>query len=214
MKNKSLHDLGSIALLVVDIQNDFCDDDGEFAHLGLDVHPAQAIVPRLESFIAAARMHGLPVIFSKQIESKSVSPPNLRAQFKAGKLNGVCAPGSWGSELYTLKPLGHEHVLEKYTYDVFSNPMLEKILRKHKIKTLIVTGVNTDICIDTTIRSAFTHGYHIVVPRDLIATMNKAGERFYLNIFDMFFGVVTDARSVLEYLRNIKKEQNTSTKKN
>ncbi len=144
---------------------------------------------------------------TRQVESEEISPENLKRQFKATptlsgrKLVPVCAPNSFGTALYGLEPLRTEYVVEKYTYDAFSNLQVKRILKKRQIRTVVVTGVNTDICIDTTVRRAFTEGYNIIVPKDLVATMNKKGEKYYLTIFDTFFGSVVNSKHVLQYLR-------------
>jgi len=197
----TLNDLGNIAVLVVDIQNDFCHDDGIFAQQGLDVKPAQEVAPRIQEFIGIVRKYDVPIIYSKQIESDEITSGNLKRQFAHGKLKAVCAPGSWGSELYLLQPADGEHVLEKRTYDVFSNPRLREILDERRIDTLVITGVNTDVCVDTTIRSAFTHCYKLVVPKDLVATINVAGQEHYLSVFDRFFGDIVESDWVLAYLK-------------
>jgi ureidoacrylate peracid hydrolase len=204
----TLQNLGNIAVLVVDIQNDFCHDGGVFAQQGLNVQPAQAVTPRIKAFVEAVRAYRVPVIYSKQIESDEVSPDNLKQQFASGKLVPVCAPDSWGSELYQLDPADGEYVLVKHTYDIFSNLELNELLKNKKVDTVIVTGVNTDVCIDTTVRRAFTEGYKVVVPHNLVATMNSEAENHYLKIFNQFFGTVTDSSNVLEYLERA----HTSTK--
>ncbi len=199
-----LKELGNIAVLVVDIQNDFCHENGAFAKLGLDVSPAQAVTPRIRAFIDKVRDYDVSIIYSKQIESEEVTPKNLQKQlkrFNQGKIKGACAPGSWGSGLYKLKPAEGEHIVEKYTYDVFSNPQFKDILAQNRINTLVITGVNTDICIDTNIRRSFTEGYNIVIPKDLVATMNTKVQKDYLDVFDKFFGTVTDSKYILDYLK-------------
>ncbi|MBD3259656.1 isochorismatase family protein [Candidatus Woesearchaeota archaeon] len=198
MGQKVSRDRGKIAVLVVDIQNDFCDDKGIFAKQGLDVKPNQEVVPRIKEFIEKIRGYDIPIIYSKQIESEEISPENLKEQLRSGRM--VCAPDSWGSELYLLEPAEGEYVLEKKTYDLFSNPEFKRILENQKIKTLVIIGVNTDICVDTTVRRAFTEGYRIIIPKDLVATVNKEGEKYYLAVFDRFFGDVIDSKTILSYL--------------
>lgn len=193
--------LKKMGILVIDIQNDFCHDDGIFAQQGLNVKPAQEVTPRIKAFIDGVRKYNVPIIYTRQIESEDVSPKNLKQQFASGKLVGVCAPNSWGSELYQLEPAEGEYVIEKYTYDTFSNPKLKRILDERGIDTLVIAGVNTDICIDTTVRRAFTEGYNVLVPRDLIATMNVDGEKYFLEVFDKFFGDVVSSSKVLEFLQ-------------
>lgn len=201
MTTNALNDLGNIAVLIVDIQNDFCHDDGIFAQQGLDVTPAQEVAPQIQEFIEEIRQYGVPIIYTKQIETEDITPANLKRQFARGKLRAVCAPGSWGSDFYQLQPTEHDYVLEKRTYDVFSNPELKRILGKHQVKTIVITGVNTDVCIDTTVRRSFTEGYQVVIPHDLVATMNRDGEKHYLAVFERFFGDVTDSNTVLSCLK-------------
>ncbi len=110
--------LKKMGILVIDIQNDFCHDDGIFAQQGLNVKPAQEVTPRIKAFIDEVRKYNIPVIYTRQIESEEVSPENLKRQFASGKLVPVCAPDSWGSELYQLEPAEGEYVIEKYTYDL------------------------------------------------------------------------------------------------
>lgn len=199
MNNKTQHK--KIGILVIDIQNDFCHDDGVFAKQGLDVKPAQEVTPRIKAFINEVRKYDVPVIYTRQVESDDVSPENLKRLFASGKLVRVCEPHSWGSELYQLEPAEGEYVIEKHTYDAFSNPRLKQILEEKGVNTPVITGVNTDICIDTTVRRAFTEGYHVLVPRDLIATMNVDGEKYFLEIFDKFFGDVVSSSETLDFLR-------------
>ena len=195
-----LDNLGNIALLVLDIQNDFCHEKGIFSKLGMDVKPAQEMVPRLINFIDKIRHYNIPIFYSKQIESDDVSPQNLKNQFKTGRLKAVCAPNSWGSELYKLKPLSKEQILEKHAYDFLSNTVLRKLLKEKQIDTVILSGINTDVCIDTTLRSAFTLGYNILIPEDIVASMNREAHKHLLKIFHHFFGAVVKSDDILEFL--------------
>ncbi|MEK7138152.1 MAG: isochorismatase family cysteine hydrolase [Patescibacteria group bacterium] len=192
------------ALLVVDIQNDFCSSRGKFAKMGFDVSHIQKMVPRLSLFIKEIEKIGIEVFYSKQTESMRISPKNLKSLFNKGKLKIVCQPNSWGSELYRLKPSDNKNVLKKRTYDFLSNQKLNEILQRKKIKTLIITGVNTDICIDTTTRSAFTKGYNIIIPKDLVATINQKAHPYFLEIFSRFYGTVAPSKEILKNLTNKK----------
>lgn len=195
-----LNNLGNIAILVLDIQNDFCDEEGAFSKLGFNIKTIQKVVPGIINFISKARQYNIPIFYSKQIESDEVSPQNLKNQFKSGRLKSVCAPDSFGSELYKIKPLPNEQVLEKYTFDFFSNNQLKKQLKEKQINTIIITGVNTDICVDTTLRSAFTLGYNIIILEDLVASINQEAHKYLLKTFHRFFGAVIKSDEILEYL--------------
>ena len=145
---------------------------------------------------------GLPIFYSRQIEDLEFSPVNLKRQFASGRLQNVCAPGSWGSELFQIQPGEKEIVLEKYSYDFFSNLQLEKELQQREIDTLIITGLNTDLCIDTTVRSAFTRGYNIIIPKDLVTSTLASVEiqDYFLKLFHNFLGEVTTSNAILQKL--------------
>ncbi len=110
---KPIDDWGKTAILVVDIQNDFCDDAGKFAEQGLDIKPAQEVAERINEFLVEVRKLGILVIFSKQVESPEITPLNLQRQIIRGKLKEVCSPGSWGSDFYRIEPSATEVVIEK-----------------------------------------------------------------------------------------------------
>lgn len=203
MDIRSLFNWGKVGILAVDVQNDFCHRDGAFAHADLNIQPAQAVAVRIRVFIEKVRQYEVPIIYTQMIESETMTPANLRQLITRGKLiksEPVCAPDTWGSELCGLTPVAGEYVLQKSTYDAFSNPILRQVLDANGVKTLIIIGVHTDVCIDSTLRRAFTEGYQIVIPKDLVATMNQEGEEHYLKVFDRFFGDVVDSGVVLSYL--------------
>ncbi len=196
----------NLALLVVDIQNDFCHEAGAFAKQGMNVTNVQRMVPTLQGLIMQVRKYSVPVIYTRQVESEEVTPPNLQRLFQRERLISVCAPNSWGSQFYQLQPLNSEHIFEKYTYDAFSNPQLEKTLDGHNVDSLIITGVNLDVCIDTTIRRAFTEGYNLIIPRDCIATATGASKEVqdhYLKIFKRFYGDICDSYTITEHLTSL-----------
>lgn len=78
---------------------------------------------------------------------------------------------------------------------------MRKQLKEKRINTIIITGVNTDICVDTTLRSAFTLGYNIIIPEDLVASINQDTHKQLMKIFHRFFGTVVKSDEILEYLR-------------
>ena len=203
--NPELENLGNMALLVVDIQNDFCNQEGEFGKMGFDLKPIQEMIPRLGRFIDHLRKFNVPIFYSKQIEGGKLNPENLKRLIRIGKLKRVCKRDSWGSELYKLKPKNNEYVLEKYTYDFFSNPELNKILKDKEIKTVIVTGINLELCINTTFRSAFTKGFNIIIPKGLVETSLGADEKtrkYLFKICEQFFATIIESDELVSFLNN------------
>jgi len=193
----SLVDPAHTALLVIDIQNDYCSSSGKIAQqLDLDLSTLQNTIPNIIEFVKNARAKGLPIIFTQMIEDPEHMAEN--AQLKNdGK--AFCSPNTEGFDYYKIKPHQNDHQLIKKSYDAFSNPELENILKKKNIKNTIVIGAYTAVCVDATIRSGFTRGYHIVVPEDLVGMPE---ERMYqhdaaLDVWKIIFAHVVNSNSVL-----------------
>ena len=183
--------------VVIDIQNDYCSSSGEIAkQLGIDLTPVQEVVPNIISFVDKARTKGLPIIFTQMIEDPKYMAEN--AKLKKGS-KSFCSPDTEGYEYYQIKPHKSDHQVVKKSYDAFSNPELEAILNKRGIKNLIIIGAYTAVCVDTTIRSGFTRGYHIVVPQDLVG-MPKEREYQHnaaIDVWKIIFAHVVNSEEIL-----------------
>ncbi|HEX6462515.1 MAG TPA: isochorismatase family protein [Candidatus Saccharimonadales bacterium] len=94
----------------------------------------------------------------------------------------------------------------KYSHNAFSNPRLVKELTEKRTKTLIITGVSTQICVETAVRNGFDIGYKIVVPRDLIATTSKDPniQGRTLRLVEKTYGVVLDSSEIITILQSQK----------
>ncbi len=157
-------------VLVVDIQNDYCSERGALGKIGLNMHPVQAIIPQIETFLNIARKYKLPVIWIRAIEDPRYLKKNMafKIQSAPDPIN-IATPGTWGFEYYKIHPLRGEPQVIKKGYDAFSSSKLRMLLRLRRIKNVIILGVYTAVCVDTTVRSAHRIGYHVVVPKDLVS---------------------------------------------
>jgi len=147
------------ALIVVDVQNDFCANGGVFDREGIDVSLMQAMFPRLISFIDKAREVGLPLIYIQSIyttESRCyLSDVWLEHWKRMGKGRfteyPVLEEGSWGADFYAgFKPLPGEVIVKKHRYSAFLDTDLDLILRSKGVRTLIMSGVATNVCVEMT----------------------------------------------------------------
>ncbi len=195
------------ALLVVDVQNDFCHPDGYFARFGFDVAPCAAVVPSIAAVVGRARRRGLPVVWTK---STNADPPTHRllpARFRRAAEDGrppdQFVPGSWGWSLVDdLDPQGDDLVVEKPRYDAFLRTTLEDELRDRGVSTVVVAGVITNCCVDTTARSAFMRGFDVFVLADCVATFAEERDLHdaCLENLDRLFAVVADSAVLDEAL--------------
>ena len=191
------------ALIVIDIQNDYCSPKGKIATMGFhqDVTPVAEMLPKLDSFIKKARKLGLPVIWTQMTEAEDAVPENLQKKIQEKGDIGLAKKGTWGYQLMLPKD-EKDKIVEKNSYDAFTSKSLEKILKKTHVDTLVITGVNTDVCVDSTLKSAFSKGYDIIVPMELVACPKEraAGHKANLRIWSTIFAKVMPSDEVLSYL--------------
>jgi ureidoacrylate peracid hydrolase len=141
------------AVLVVDVQNDFCHERGAMGLLGFDMKPVQSSVDVLVGFLGEARQAGVPIIF---IATQHGKWTNSQAWLTRGPRSGgeICAMGSWGVEFYKLAPGPRKPVVVKHRYSGFLGTNLEVILRARERRSVLVTGVSTNVCVESTAREA------------------------------------------------------------
>jgi ureidoacrylate peracid hydrolase len=187
------------ALVVIDMQNDFLAPGGLVAKDGRDLGEAQSMAARLPRLIAAARAAGVLVIFVRNVYS---SERNLymsdawleqAARKRAGGYTRipVCAEGSWGGDFYgDVRPQPGDPIVTKHRYSAFHNTDLDTILRANGIRTMVLTGVVTNVCVEPTAREGFVRDYYIVAVGDGTAAYAPADHEMTLSNIDRFFGEV------------------------
>ena len=159
------------ALLVVDVQEDFCAPTGAFGHLGRDLSAVHAMLPALEHLIKSARRADVTVIFLRFAQTKATESEVYREQRDRGRAGfRYCQEGTLGVEFYKVTPAPGEAIVTKHRYSGFTNTDLDLILRSSGIRTLVMTGVATNGCVDATARDGFMHDYYIVFTADGTAT--------------------------------------------
>ena len=172
-----LVDPATTALVVVDVQNDFCHPEGHFARYKKDLSSTQAVLPALVSFVNRAQDLGIRVVFIRQLTlpgGKSDSAAWLRFKCRDGKSPDYTLKGSWGAEFVDgLVPRERDLVIEKFRPDAFVHTNLDQLLRANGIETLAVLGTTSEGCVKSTIRGGSYHDYYMVVVHDLITSPNK-----------------------------------------
>ncbi len=185
-------------LLVVDVQNDFCHDDGVFGQAGLQMGQIQAAVDNLLPFIEAARRTRVPVIFVKtHHDAWSNSPAWVARHARRGRRVEICAIGSWGAEFYRVSPGPEDRVIVKHRYSAFMGTSLEVILRSLGRPTLLLTGATTNVCVESTARDAFMRDYHAVLVEDCVAAPTKEEHESTLHNMRTYFGHVFDSATIV-----------------
>ena len=198
------------ALIVVDMQNDFCAPGGMMDKEGADLRAVQEMAKRLPELIDAARQTGVLVTFIRNVYSSEdnsyLSDVYLEqaARRRGGSytLRDVCAAGSWDGDFYeNIRPLANEPIVTKHRYGAFHNTDLETILRVRGIRTVVLTGVATNVCVETTAREAFMRDFYVVFTADGTACYADDTHEATLRTIDKYFGPVVTVAEIAEIWR-------------
>lgn len=191
------------ALLIIDMQKDFCVEGmGASRRPGRDLSRTRAIIPNLGRLRQAARSSGVLVAhigFLTLPHHLSDGGPWLSQRRRATYASDSFAMAdSEGAQFIPeLSPQDGEVTIRKHRYSGFKGTDLDMILRAREIRTCIVTGVSTNVCVESTLRDAFEHGYYVVVPSDATASWSKElGEGTLQNVTHRF-GLVTTVDDIV-----------------
>jgi ureidoacrylate peracid hydrolase len=188
------------ALIIIDVQNDYCHDNGALNLFGRNVSDIRRIVQPLKELLTNARINRVPVIHVRMANNeytKSEAYLQQRRQRSSGSRQ-VCQEGSWGAEFYEIEPLPGEPVVTKHRYSAFVNTNLETILRSHGIKTVMLAGVTTDVCVESTARDAFMRDYHVLFVSDCTGVDDPAVQQAALERIERYFGHVVSSDDILQ----------------
>jgi ureidoacrylate peracid hydrolase len=185
------------AILVVDVQNDFCEPDGASGKGGRDTGAAMAMIPTLQRLLAAAREHGTNVVFIQTIHEPSTDSDAWVGR-RANPDAKNCLKGTWGAEFTGIAPLESEPVVIKHRYSAFLNTRLESVLHTLKVENIIVLGVATNVCVESTSRHGFMLDYHTVLVSDCSAAYDQTAHDMTMRTHTQNFGVVATAQEIID----------------
>jgi nicotinamidase-related amidase len=182
------------ALIVIDMQNAFVAEGGP-----LETPGARTMIPRLERLIRFSRECGIPVIWTQSDHRAPYGGLMLRKFPVIGK--GLLWRDEPGYAMYPamLQPQEgeREYVIIKHKFDAFFETDLDAILRYHQVNTVIITGTATNVCCESTARSAYMRDYLVAFPEDTNATFDEAMHQATLKNIDLFFGRVMSTEELI-----------------
>ena len=218
-ETKKLHlDLAKAAILVIDMQNDFCHPEGWLAHIGVDVTPNRQPVEPLNTLLPQLRAAKVPVIWlnwGNRPDLLNISPGLLHVYNPTGDGIGLGAPlptngapvlmaGSWAAAvLDELEQKPEDIRVDKYRMSGFWDTPLDSILRNLGKSTLFFAGVNIDQCVMVTLQDANFLGYDCILVKDCAATTSPdyCLKATLYNV-NQCFGFVTDSLSLVKAIES------------
>src|SRR5918912_2359243 len=186
------------ALVVVDVQNDFCHPEGAAGKRGRDLSQIAGATERLAYLLGEARRVGLPIIFIRTEHGPWTDSESWLGRNKTDSEQRVptCVEGTWGCDFYAVAPQARERVVIKHRYSAFRGTDLDLILRARGIRTVLICGVATNVCVETSAREAYMHDYEIVFLADCSAAYSQEEHEATLYNMAQHFGVVARAEEV------------------
>lgn len=185
------------ALLVVDMQNDFCSPEGHFARNGKDVARLAPLPPTINRLVSAARERGVPVIYTRQTTLPGLAsdtPAWLYFKTRDGKTPDYTVAGSWGAEVIAeLAPEPSDPVIEKHRPSAFHETGLDALLRDLRAESVVVAGCLTQGCVMATVMDASFHDYYAVVAEDCVGSTSEEQHDNALRFLRSRYDVVPSA---------------------
>ena len=210
-------DLARTALVIVDMQNDFCHPDGWLGSLGIDVTSTRGLAEPIARILAAARASELPVIWvnwGNRPDLLNLGPSTLHVYNPDGRGTGLGDPlangapvlqfGSWAADIIDeLGDTSQDIHVAKYSMSGFWDTPLDSVLRNLGVTTLLFAGVNLDQCVICTLQDASFRGYDCILLRDCCGTTSPpyCADATLYNI-KQCFGFVADSMSIIEAVGN------------
>lgn len=210
-----IESLRHAALVVIDMQRDFCSEGGYAAQAGLDVRRLSGPIANIRRLLDAARAAGMMVLHTREghLPDLSDCPPAKLARSRAagaeigspGPLGRLLVRGEYGHDIIDeLQPLPGELVIDKPGYGAFHATPLQAQLAARAINTLVLCGVTTEVCVHSTLREAVDRGYRCLLVGDGCAASDPALQAPALAMVGVeggIFGQVVPTEALLEVIR-------------
>jgi ureidoacrylate peracid hydrolase len=200
----------NIALVVVDMQNGFVSPEGSYAKLGMNISHYRTIIPKIRELIDYCRRVGIPIFYTEAVREASgidllthVHILLPRSREETHKVP-ICIRGTWdGNTVDELKPTDEDHLIIKRRDGAFQDTELRMWLQSLGVNTLVFCGVDTSICVETSLREAFNLGYDVMLISDATASGNQQHYKTTLERVGNYYGIALNFERFKKMIDNM-----------
>ena len=196
------------ALIVTDVKNGFVRKGGSYDLLGMEISHYREVIPTIRELITTCRAARIPVFYTQAVREASgidlltkthkILPKSREERIMK---RPICIRGTWDADIVEdIKPLEDDHVVIKRRDSAFHDTEIGVWLRSIGVDTLIFCGIDTSICVETSLREAFNLGYDIILVSDATASSNRKHYESTLENVKDYYGIVIELRELFHYL--------------
>ena len=200
----------NLGLIVVDMQNGFVSKGGSYDLLGMNTSDYQKIIPKLKELIAFCRSKDIPIFYTEAVREPSgidlltrihrLLPLAREERLKVP----ICVRGTWDAQTVDeIKPTENDHIVIKRRDSAFQDTELRVWLQSEGINTLVFCGVDTSICVETSLRDAFNIGYDILLVADATASGIRKHYETTLERVRDYYGLVVSVERFYTMINNL-----------
>ena len=200
------------ALIVIDMQNGFVAKGGSYDKIGYNTALYREIIPKIKDLIEFCRSMGIPVFYTEAVKEASgidilTNVHNILPKSRQERLKvPICVRGTWdGVTIDELKPNERDPVVLKRRDSAFQDTDFRIMLQSQSINFLVFTGIDTSICVETSLREGFNTGYDVAIISDATASGDKRHYETTLERVRDYYGIVMDTEKFKESITKLDK---------
>jgi ureidoacrylate peracid hydrolase len=196
------------ALIVIDVQNGFAGKGGSYDLLGMEISNYTKVIPKIRDLIIMCRSAEIPIFYTQAVreasgidlltKSHQILPKSREERIMK---RPICIRGTWDADIVDdIKPIESDHIVIKRRDSAFHDTEIGVWLRSIRVDTLIFCGIDTSICVETSLRDAFNLGYDIIIVSDATASSNRKHYDSTLENVRDYYGIVVESKEIFQYL--------------